>query len=181
MHPVIAHTLPIGALLETYAAQGAYTDCYVAEIPRDVTLREFVEAFYTTPVFKLERLVLRLALSRPSTDAQAALLAAGSLNSFAIWSVEGRQHNQVMLVDFAGRTRSWLMTEAIGALSGGGTRLYFGSAVMPEKAAGGGRRRMGWKFRALLGFHKIYSQVLLFVARYQLASRDVPDAQDARN
>jgi len=174
MNPVIAHTLPIGAMLETYAGEGAYTDCYVAEIPRDVTHAEFVEAFYTTAVFKLERLLLRLFLSQPSTDAQAAQLAAGSLDFFAIWSVEGRQPNQLVLADFFGRTRSWLMTESIGALSGGGTRLYFGSALVPSvpgKGAGVVRRRMGWKLRVLIGLHKVYSRVLLYAARYRLASR----------
>jgi hypothetical protein len=36
-----------------------------------VTLAEYVNAFYTTRVFRLERIILKWAVSRPSTDAQA--------------------------------------------------------------------------------------------------------------
>jgi len=51
-------------------------------------------AFYTTLVFKLERLILKLAVSRPSTDAQAKQLAAGSIDEFSAWHVEARSENQ---------------------------------------------------------------------------------------
>ena len=101
--------LPSEALLNRYRASGAYADCNVTEVPHAVTHPEFVEAFYTTAVFKLERLLLRLFVSRPSTDVQAGELARGELDSFAAWSVEERAPNQVLLSDFRGRTRSWLM------------------------------------------------------------------------
>lgn len=47
-----------------------------------------------------------------------------------------------------------------------GTTLYFGSAVVPRKRGG-----MGWPFTALLGFHKLYSRVLLGSAVRRLESR----------
>ena len=51
-----------------------------------------------------------------------------------------------------------------------GTLLYFGSAVVPlSKRGGTGRPRMGFAFRALLGFHKAYSRVLLRAAVARLA------------
>ena len=156
--------LPADALLNRYRAAGAYTDCYVAEVPRAVTHPEFVEAFYTTAVFKLERLLLRWFISRPSTDLQAGQLARGELDSFAAWSVEGRAPRQLLLSDLRGRTRSWLMVAPSGGAGSVGTRLYFGSAVVPVRDPRSGRTGLGPVFRALLGFHKVYSRVLLRAA-----------------
>jgi len=66
----------------------SYTDCYVTEIPFQVTASQFIEAFYTTPLFKLERFLLG-ALRMPSTDAEAREVALGRRQSFAAWSVDG--------------------------------------------------------------------------------------------
>jgi hypothetical protein len=159
--------LPDGALLRRYAASGTYADCYVAEIARTVSHAEFVEAFYTSAVFKLERFVLRLLASYPSTDAQAKQLAQGELGSFAAWTVEGRAPNQLLLR--AGRTRSWLMVSPTHSGGAPNTQLFFGSAVVPAHNAAAGRRRLGLVFRALLGFHKLYSRVLLGAARSRLS------------
>jgi hypothetical protein len=161
--------LPAGSLLSRYSGSGAYADCYVTEIAGTVSHAEFVEAFYTSAVFKLERLVLRLLVSRPSTDAQARQLAQGELSSFAAWSVEGRAPNQLLLCDFAGRTRSWLMVSAAGSGESANTRLFFGSAVVPVRSKTTGQRSLGFAFRALLGFHTLYSRVLLGAARSRLS------------
>jgi hypothetical protein len=91
--------IPADALLHRYSDLGGYADCYVAEIERTVSHAEFVAAFYTTAVFKLERLILRLAASRPSTDAQARQLAQGTPGSFAAWSVEARARDQLLLAE----------------------------------------------------------------------------------
>ncbi len=120
-------------------------------------------------MFKLERLILTLLLGRPATDAQARELAEGRLDRFAAWTVEGRAENQLLLCDFQGRTRSWLMTEP-GAY-GRSTRLFFGSAVVPKLDRRSGERRMGAAFTALLGFHKLYSRLLLSSAISRLARR----------
>jgi hypothetical protein len=98
-----------------------------------VSHAEFVEAFYTGGLFKVERFLLRVFISRPSTDLQARQLAAGELNEFAAWRVEARAVDQVLLCAIDGRTRSWLMVSA--AAVPGRTRLYFGSAVVPKVSA----------------------------------------------
>lgn len=103
--------LPHGALLEKYQSRGAYADCYVTEIARPVSQAEYVQAFYTSPLFKVERLLLAWLVSKPSTDAQASQLASGTLDSFAAWSVEERREDQLLMCDFQGRTRSWLMVD----------------------------------------------------------------------
>lgn len=164
--------LPDGALLLRYAGSGGYADCYVTETTETVSHAQFVECFYTTAVFKLERLILRLLASRPSTDAQASQLANGTLDSFAAWSVESRAPNQLLLTDFSGRTRSWLMVAAPDRAGSTGTRLFFGSAVVPVRSQATDRRRLGPLFGALLGFHKLYSRVLLAAARSRLSRQE---------
>lgn len=153
--------LPDDALLRRYREQGDYTDCFAVDVPAQVAHDAYVEAFYTTAVFKLERLLLALLVSRPSRDAEARELARGQREHFSAWSVEARAPGQLLMCDYAGSTRSWLMAvpapvPAQSPAAGAATRLYFGSAVV--------RARQGGAFRALLGFHKLYSRILLRAA-----------------
>ena len=163
--------LPADALLNRYSGSGALADCYVAEIAGAVSHAEFVEAFYTSAAFKLERLILRLLVSRPSTDAEAQQLAQRKRDSFAAWSVEARATDQLLLSDFTGRTKSWLMVAAPQNAGSSGTRLFFGSAVVPVRSAGAGRTSLGFVFTALLRFHKMYSRILLRSAVSRLSRR----------
>jgi hypothetical protein len=161
--------LPPEALLARYVGAGAYTDCYATDLHGFVSHEEYVETFYTGTLFKIERLLLRLFLSKPSTDIQAKQLAAGEAANFAAWRVEDRTTNQLLMCDIGGRTRSWLMVSAASHGSTPTTRLYFGSAVVPTVSRAAGTQSMGFLFRALLGFHKIYSRALLGSARARLA------------
>jgi hypothetical protein len=149
--------LPPNALLRKYRDTGAYADCYSTEIAARISHAEYVEAFYTTFVFRLERLLLKRLVAKPSTDEEARRLARGELDTFAAWTVEGRAPDQVLMADFMGRTKSWLMVASAGDSR---TRLYFGSAVVPTRDQAG-KPTMGSPFNALLGFHKLYSRVLL--------------------
>lgn len=151
-------------MLAPYAGEGGYADCYTTVVGRAVTHAEFVETFYTGGVFKLERLLLRLFLSKPSTDAQVRQLAAGEVDHFSAWTVEGRATNQLLMCDLHGRTRSWLMVAPVA----NGTQLYFGSAVVPVRDRATGQRRLGLLFKALLGFHRLYSRILLAAAASRL-------------
>jgi hypothetical protein len=160
--------MPDNALLNSYLREGTYTDCYVTDFPQSVSHEEFIIAFYTTLIFKLERLILKLFVSRPSTDDQVKQLAAGSIDTFAAWHVEDRSEGQLLLCDFQGRTRSWLMAVPIADDCGVRTRLYFGSAVVPVKDHKTGEFSLGLIYRALLGFHKLYSVVLLYAAKLRL-------------
>jgi hypothetical protein len=163
--------LPQDALLASYRAAGAYTDCYYTDISAVVTPAQYVEAFYTTAVFKLERMILRWAVSRPSTDSEARQVAIGAIDAFSAWQVEGRTGNQLLMCDMHGRTRSWFMAVSVDAPEGGATRLHFGSAVVPVTDSRSGKRSMGWVFSALLGFHKLYSMVLLSAANSRLQTQ----------
>lgn len=162
MSPIQKSLPPSNALLNKYTSMlGAYTDSYLTQIPTQVSFPEYILAFYTTPLFKLERLILTLTAHKPSTDQEAWALANGKRDQFAAWTVEDRSENQILMCDFAGSTRSWLM--AVPA--GDGTRLYFGSAVAPHRMSEDGKPSLGFFFQALLGFHKIYSVLLLYSAK----------------
>ncbi|NQD37123.1 hypothetical protein HPT27_08805 [Permianibacter sp. IMCC34836] len=180
-------------MLQRCRDQGAYTDCYVTTVAGVVSAPAFIEAFYTTTLFKLERLILRWAVGKTSTDRDAQALASGDCDHFAAWRVEARASGQLLLADFTGRTKSWLMVETVGAAadankSASGTSdlrnadsldvspiktlLYFGSAVVPRGGNESDRRRgMGLLFHALLGFHQLYSRCLLRSARSRLLAQ----------
>ena len=161
-------SLPGDALLNAYRTSGAFTDCYATDIDASVSHRQFVAAFYTTPLFKLERVILKWAVSKPSSDDDAQQLAAGEVDTFAAWRVEKRSENQLLLCDLHGRTRSWLMVAPLKKDRGPATRLYFGSAVVPERSGTTEEPTLGFGFRALLGFHQMYSKALLSAAKSRL-------------
>jgi hypothetical protein len=160
--------MPPDALLLRYQKAGFYTDCYAIEVPITVSFEQFVLAFYSTKLFRLERFILKWGVSRPSTDMELAHLASGDGNSFAAWSVEDRVDKQLLLCDFQGRTRSWLMITGVDSGSTARTKLYFGSAVVPVLNRQTGEQQLGLAFKALLGFHKLYSVALLSAAARSL-------------
>lgn len=144
--------LPPGTLLERYRLDGGHVDCYVAEVPQEADLGHLIAAFYSSPAFRPERWLLGALLGKKANDQDAAQLASGKIERFSAWSVEARRDNEILLCDFQGRTRSWLSVLPIE----GGTRLHFGSAVVPAKSA---PERL--TFSLLLGFHRFYSRLLL--------------------
>jgi hypothetical protein len=169
MTTILASDLPDAALLQRYKRDGAYTDCYRMDLPRDVSMAEYIAAFYTTWLFKIERRILALALGKHSTDDAAQALALGNESNFAAWSVEDRSSNQLLLCDFLGRTRSWLMVEPVRSSRCASTRLYFGSAVVPKSGLVEGNASFGFAFHAFSGFHHVYSRALLRVAHAKLS------------
>jgi hypothetical protein len=163
------HPIPERALHAPYADQGAYVDCYAADIDTVVTFEQFVEAFYTTWLFKLERWILAWTVKKPSSDEEAQEIAQARRRHFAAWSEEARSPDQLLMSDFLGATRSWFMV----VLQEPGTRLYFGSVVTARRNLRTGRLELGPGYRLLLGFHKLYSRALLSAARSKL-QRQLP-------
>ena len=151
--------IPSDSLLETYSSNG-YADSYRTEIHGHVSLAQLIAGFYTTSLFRLERFILKHVARKPSTDTQVQDLADGKTNQFAAWTVEKRNDHEILMRDMLGRTRSWLMVQHANE----NTILYFGSAVVPGKSRSG-KASLGFIFVALLGFHKIYSILLLSFAK----------------
>ena len=152
MSKIIQTAPPAGSLIAPFAEKEAhYVDAFRQDTGEDVRLSDYIAAFYTTPLFRAERAVLRLTARAPSSDADATALAAGVSDTFAIWTVEARRDDEILLADRSGRTKSWLHV-APG-------QVWFGSVVVP--VARGGTLTLGPVFHALLGFHQIYSRLLL--------------------
>ena len=155
--------LPDGALLQEFVDHGHYTDCFVARVRNDVTFPEYVASFYTTPLFKAERLVLKWLVFRPSTDDEARQLSRSEIHEFAAWKEHSRSDNQLVMMDFRQQTCSWFMLVP----QENGNLLYFGTAVMRNRETSSGRK-MPWIHRSLLGFHRLYSRALLQAAARRL-------------
>jgi hypothetical protein len=160
--------LPAQALHTRYRTEGAYVDCYTTVVRGAISHAQFVAAFYKTWLFKLERLLLFVALGKGSTDEQVHRLVSGEANVFAAWTVEGRAENQLLMCDFKGQTRSWLMVVLEDWDGDVVTRLYFGSVVVPGVSKETGVRELSNTFKVLLPFHKLYSRALLAAARFRI-------------
>ena len=172
--------MPADALLAQYSVKGTYTDCYTTEVPGEISLTEFIYAFYTTFLFKLERFVLKWTVARPSADAEARQLADHARDKFAAWQVEDRNQNEILMCDFLERTRSWLMVTPVRSAAGTRTRLYFGSAVVPVRNSKRGEPSLEFGFKALLlGFHQVYSVLLLYSAKFRI-QRTAHEKQKSR-
>jgi hypothetical protein len=137
-------------------------------VARPVSLGDFVYAFYTSPVFRIERSILRILASAPSTDAEARGVSDGSGSSFAIWRVGDRTTTQLLMCDRFEKTRSWFQ---VVPMEGGGTLLRFGSAVAASRNRETGALLVGRGFRWLMGFHVLYSRILLGAARRRVTKK----------
>jgi hypothetical protein len=170
MSSITQAPVPEDALLRTYRG-GAhperwqrYADCFSVAVDRPVDIAELVTAFYTSRAFRIERWLLRWLAAAPSTDAEARAVADGSGSSFAVWRVGDRSKTQLLMCDRYERTRSWFR---VVPMDGNGTLLQFGSAVAARRTGGG---TLGTRFSLLLGFHVLYSKVLLRAAKMRLTA-----------
>ncbi len=166
---VIACPVPADSLLAPYeTGQAQYADSYCTEVAARISLESFVTGFYCTWLFKIERWILKYLAGRPSTDDEVSGLANGKTEHFAAWSVEARTSADILLADFSGKTRSWLMVMH----HNNGTRLYFGSAVLSRTTPDGQRMPPSVIFSILSGFHRVYSIALLTACREYLLARE---------
>jgi hypothetical protein len=161
---IVRRELPPDALTRKDRELGAYTDCYTIDVALRVSHAAYVEAFYTSWAFKLERFVLKWLVAKPLTDDEARRLSRVECDAFAAWTVDARARDQVLLVDFMRRTTSWLMVAPLDEMH---TRLFFGTVIMPVRERTG-PPSIGFAFSALVPFHKAYSRVLLGAAAANL-------------
>jgi len=77
--------VPQDSLLHAYQDRDGFADCYVAGMPGAVSQAAFIEAVYTSGLFKVERTLLQHLAARPATDADARLLAKGQAQQCSAW------------------------------------------------------------------------------------------------
>jgi hypothetical protein len=171
MFSITHEPVPGDALLRTFRGGthperwGSYADCFAVGVDRDVSLAEFVFAFYTSPLFRVERGLLRLLINAPSSRSDARAVADGTADKFAAWYVGQRTSTQLLMCDRYERTRSWFR---VAPQSGGGTHLQFGSAVAARSSGRSDIPQRPAAFKPLLAFHIAYSQALLRAAKANL-------------
>ncbi|MEL7396055.1 MAG: hypothetical protein AAFN44_06750 [Pseudomonadota bacterium] len=152
---------PDDSFLHALACQtGAYADCFEAtvacDIPQSDAFQRFVFAFFDSPVFRVERAILRLAGKAPKDRSDPKALALGETDAFAAWRVERRADNEILLVVLNTPIRTWLSLQKEGSVA----RLRFGSAILPQE----GKDIPHWAFRVTLPAHVVYSRLLLRAA-----------------
>jgi hypothetical protein len=158
--------VPHHALHKHYQDAGGYADCFAARLSAPATLADLIKAFYTCPVFKMERVILRILLSKKSSDEQARALAKGTRTHFCAWDVEARTETQILIRDYQGMTLSWFMVEPSDPET-----IYFGTAIVAAKGARPDTPKIPLLFSSTLWFHKTYSRALLWSTRRMLEKR----------
>src|SRR5258708_37932692 len=139
MFSITHEAVPDDALLRTFHGGthperwGRYDDCFAVGVDRNVSLAEFVFAFYTSPLFLIERGLLRLLINTPSSRSDARAVADGTADKFAAWYVGQRTSTQLLMCDRYERTRSWFR---IAPHSGGGAPPQFGLVGGGQQARG---------------------------------------------
>ena len=157
--------VPSGSLIAQFGADpDYYADAFTARARPGIDLREFLAVFYRTLPIRAERQVLRLA-GHGSNDEDVTRLTNDDADRFAMWSVESRRADEILLSDLSGRTKSWLKVEPVE----GATQLWFGSILVPFQQKNGGFG-IGGLATALIGPHRFYSRVLLRSAAKRLAT-----------
>lgn len=144
-----------------------YCDCFSTRIKASVSLQDFLYAFYMSPAFSIERMLLALTMRVPSADEDARALAKGESDRFCAWRVENRRDGEILLRFPASNTASFLMVRSCPNEGPDGTELLFGSVVLPKTPD----TRFGFFFHALSGFHRLYSVILLNSATKRLLLR----------
>lgn len=159
--------LPEDSYLRDYGPKtGSYTDCFYLDVKRDVLLGDYIRAFFNTPIFRLERVILATFLGAGSSRQDVLDLASGAGTKLAAWQMEERSDDQILLAVTDGPVRTWLMVGQ--SPEGKGTRLYFGSAVVPMATNDQGEPEIGDVYKRFMGFHKLYSRILLKSAARKL-------------
>jgi hypothetical protein len=169
---VMREVVPEDSLLKTFRGSakperwGTYADCFAVTVDREVDLNDFVIAFYTSPLFRIEGFILHTLIGVSSSVPEARAVAGGSSDKFSAWYVGQRTATQLLMCDRYERTRSWF---CVAPAAGGGTRLRFGSAVAAQRDKKTGIAALRGGTRWLLGFHILYSKLLLHAAKRNLS------------
>lgn len=164
---VKAIPLPEGSLMQPYGQiAGGYTDAFQAEVVGEVTLEELIAVFFQTPLFRLERLILALVLRQPTWRRDVEALATGRADHFALWKVEARRPEEVMLAVGSGPIRSWLMVRPSTEAR---TQVIFGSAILPTRELDNPEvAALPRGYRMFDRLHQLYARLLLAAAARRL-------------
>ena len=57
-------------------------------LPQSVSFEKYARAFFSSPVFKLERIIIALTTGKKTTERSVDELISGQSDDFAVWQVE---------------------------------------------------------------------------------------------
>ncbi len=140
-----------------------HLDCFSSELDGTLSLETYVQAFYTSWLFRAERFVLN-RLKLPSTDDDLQNLLYGDRRSFAAWTIEQRTDTELLMCDVARKTKSWFMVEPVADSSTARTVVYFGTVVVATPHRQTGKPDLGAVFRVFMPAHLLYGRSLLVTA-----------------
>ncbi len=151
--------IPLDSFMSAYKQiDGCSADAFRGYLEFPVTLEALITAFFGSPIFTLERLLLKSIGQANTSRSDITGLAAGTQEKFAAWKVEDRNESEVILKVGSSPIRSWLMARPDGD---GKTAIYFGSAVLPQTTNRNSKPQVGSSFRFFMGVHNFYSCLLL--------------------
>ncbi len=162
---------PQSAFARYLEVPGAYADCYAIKVKGAAKLEGYTNAFFSTWLFRLELLVLRLFGSSNVTEQDRENLARGASDQFGLWRVETRDQDEMVLSVGDGPIRTWLRVQP-DRDDPSATLLVFGSAVLPRHQNRDGTQRLDRITQALTPIHQAYSILLLRAAAQRWARRD---------
>ena len=156
--------------------KGAYIDCFCFMMPCVISFEEFVTAFYTSRLFKIERVILSIVVRKPSDDRQAIAIAQGRQKYFSAWSERARSPNELLMCDFQNQTCSFFKVVEVPcsksressenhykdfSTNAPSSVLYFGTVLVPHKHSNGKLKEKPLFIRWLMPFHRLYSKALM--------------------
>ncbi|MTI09151.1 hypothetical protein [Curvivirga aplysinae] len=151
--------IPLNSFMNFYhESPGHHADAFVGQIDGIVTLEDYILAFFDSPIFRIERSILSLFLLRRIKQSEIKELASGRSQQFALWKTKKRNEEELLLEVGDSQIRTWFHTEQEQSNK---TKLYFGSAIVPDTTSKNAKEGIGFTFRFFMGFHKLYSRILL--------------------
>ncbi|ETW00708.1 hypothetical protein H310_07265 [Aphanomyces invadans] len=132
-----------------------HVDVYQTTLSKPVSVELAAKAFFQSPVFQAERVILRLAGAGSTTDAEIDAMAFKEGEHVATFRVLETKENEVLFCwdeSDAVNGHSWL------AVTDSGHTLLFGSTIRNRSAF----------IRWVTPLHLVYAQIVLASARYQL-------------
>ncbi|KAG9413773.1 hypothetical protein AC1031_012994 [Aphanomyces cochlioides] len=132
-----------------------YVDVYETTLSRPTTVQELARAFFESPVFQVERRVLKLAGAGEVTDEAIQALNFEPGDAVATFQVVENAPGEILLCWSDKETvngHSWL------ALTENGTTVLFGSTIRNDSLF----------VRLITPLHCMYAKIVLASARYEL-------------
>ncbi|KAF0682555.1 Aste57867_25353 [Aphanomyces stellatus] len=154
VRPTPLLTLDPSALISRFVSvPHQHVDVFEVSLDQPTSVTDVARAFFQSPVFQVERMVLNLAGAYVTTDAAIDSLPFAVGDSVVMFKVVDTTPNE-LLFKYSDKVNghSWL------AVSDDGRRLRFGSTIQNASLA----------VRLFTPIHLIYAQVVLASAKYEL-------------